>query len=64
MFRFLQNAEQNNTINKRKTLKQITPPPESPNMHRRLNIKQRQHKFVYFLYLENQSRLQMKMRIY
>lgn len=34
-FRFLQNAEQNPTIDKRKTLKQITPPPDSPNDHRR-----------------------------
>ncbi|CAF1646049.1 unnamed protein product, partial [Adineta ricciae] len=33
--RFLQNAEQNNTISKRKTLKQITPPPESPSAQRR-----------------------------
>ncbi|CAF0722776.1 unnamed protein product [Adineta ricciae] len=32
---FLQNAEQNNTISKRKTLKQITPPPESPSAQRR-----------------------------
>jgi hypothetical protein len=37
LFRFLQNAEQNNIINKRKTLKQITPPPESPTVNRRLN---------------------------
>ncbi len=37
LFRFLQNAEQNHAINKRKTLKQITPPPESPNVNRRLN---------------------------
>ncbi|UJR21474.1 hypothetical protein I4U23_024558 [Adineta vaga] len=36
--RFLQTAEQNNTISKRKTLKQITPPPESPSAQRRKSI--------------------------
>ncbi|CAF0923977.1 unnamed protein product [Adineta steineri] len=36
--RLLQTAEQNNTISKRKTLKQFTPPPESPNNGRRKSI--------------------------
>ncbi|CAM4756609.1 unnamed protein product [Rotaria magnacalcarata] len=36
--RFLQNAEQNNTIQKRKALKQFTPPPESSDGTRRKSI--------------------------
>lgn len=36
--RFLQNAEQNNTINKRKALKQFTPPPELPNSNERKSV--------------------------
>ncbi|CAF3382955.1 unnamed protein product [Rotaria sp. Silwood1] len=36
--RFLQNAEQTNAINKRKTLKQFTPPPESFDINRRKSI--------------------------
>ncbi|CAF2825248.1 unnamed protein product [Rotaria sp. Silwood2] len=36
--RFLQNAEQTNAIDKRKTLKQFTPPPESFDVNRRKSI--------------------------
>lgn len=36
--RLLQSVEKNNTINKRKTLKQITPPPELPDSNRSKSI--------------------------
>ena len=53
VFRFLQNAEQNSAIDKRKTLKQITPPPESPNGNRRFVLKKLEMSKKQRLFLGN-----------